>query len=91
MNVFLIALLQTLKIIVDIYFFIIIISSLISWVQPNPYNPIVQFLNKITIPVYNVIRRTIPTTFGMIDIAPLIVCIILIFLSKLITNSIYAL
>ncbi|MDR2342410.1 MAG: YggT family protein [Campylobacteraceae bacterium] len=91
MNVFLIALFQTLKMIVDIYLFIVVISSLISWVQPNPYNPVVQFLNKITIPVYNIIRRAIPTTFGMIDIAPLIVCIILIFLSKLITNLIYAL
>jgi YggT family protein len=89
MNAFLISLLQTLKALINIYFFIIIISSLISWVQPNPHNPLVQFLHKVTEPVYALIRKVIPTTFGMIDLAPLIVCIILIFISNLITN-IYA-
>ncbi|MDR0408172.1 MAG: YggT family protein [Campylobacteraceae bacterium] len=90
MNALLISLLQTLEIIIKIYLLVIVISSLISWVQPNPYNPLVQFLRSITEPVYAIIRRIIPTTFGMIDIAPLIVCIILIFLDNLIMNFIYA-
>ncbi|MDR1285074.1 MAG: YggT family protein [Campylobacteraceae bacterium] len=90
MNALLLSLLQTLRVLINIYLFVIILSSLISWVQPNPYNPLVQFLRRVTEPVYALIRRVIPTTFGMIDIAPLIVCVVLIFISNLITNFIYA-
>jgi YggT family protein len=65
---------------------IIIISALISWVRPDPYNPIVRTLRSLTEPVYGFIRKVIPTTFGMIDIAPMIVLLILIFLNNLIAR-----
>jgi YggT family protein len=58
-----------------IYIWVIIIAALLSWVRPDPYNPIVQFLTRITEPAYYFVRRLIPTTFNGIDFAPLIIII----------------
>ena len=66
--------------IVSLYKWVIIISALISWVRPDPYNPIVQMLYRLTEPAYAFVRRFIPTVFGGMDLAPLIVILVLIFL-----------
>jgi YggT family protein len=58
-----------------IYIWVIIIAALLSWVRPDPYNPIVQFLTRITEPAYYFVRRLMPTTFNGIDLAPLIIII----------------
>ena len=58
-----------------IYIWVIIIAALLSWVRPDPYNPIVQFLTRITTPAYQLVRRMMPTTFNGIDLAPLIIII----------------
>lgn len=63
--------------VIQIYIFIIIARALISWVEPNPYNPIVQFLYKITEPVLRPIRRILPLRGMGFDISPLIAIIIL--------------
>ncbi|MDR3346945.1 MAG: YggT family protein [Campylobacteraceae bacterium] len=86
MNTVLISLLQTLQIIINIYIWIIIAAALISWIRPNPYNKIVQLLYALTAPAYNLVRRVIPTTFGMIDIAPMIIILALIIISNLLTS-----
>ena len=69
----LIAIAKILDMVISLYLWIVIIAALITWVRPDPYNPIVQFLYKATEPVYALIRRFIPTNFGGFDIAPLIV------------------
>ena len=66
--------------IVSLYKWVIIISSLLSWVRPDPYNPIVQMLNRLTEPAYALVRRFIPTVVGGMDLAPIIIIFILIFL-----------
>ena len=66
------AIANILNMVIGLYIWIVIISALISWVRPDPYNPIVQILYKLTEPVYALIRRYIPTNFGGMDIAPLI-------------------
>ncbi len=71
---------RILDIALTIYMWIVIISALLTWVNPDPYNPIVKFFRSATEPVYRFIRRFIPTNFGMIDIAPLIVIFIIMFL-----------
>ena len=86
MNTLLISILQFINVIIGIYIWVVIIAALITWVQPNPYNPIVRFLYSITEPVYAFIRRYIPTNFGGIDIAPIIVILALQFLQILINN-----
>ncbi|MCJ7765276.1 MAG: YggT family protein [Thiovulaceae bacterium] len=59
----------------SIYIWVIIIAALLSWVRPDPNNPIVQFLARITEPAYYFVRRFMPTTFNGIDLAPLIIII----------------
>ena len=59
---------------------IMIIRALLTWVNPDPYNPIVQMLNRLTEPAYSLVRRFIPTVFGGMDLAPVIIIFILIFL-----------
>jgi len=63
-----------------LYKWVVIISALISWVRPDPYNPIVQMLYRLTEPAYALIRKYIPTVFGGMDLAPMILILILIFL-----------
>ncbi|MCI0500139.1 MAG: YggT family protein [Epsilonproteobacteria bacterium] len=58
--------------IITLYKWIIIISALLSWVQPDPYNPIVQMLYRLTEPAYVFVRRLIPTVIGGIDLSPLV-------------------
>lgn len=69
----------------EIYMWIIIISALISWVNPDPYNPIVRFLHSVTEPVLRPIRRRIGILSG-IDIAPLVIILIILFIQKFILH-----
>jgi len=66
--------------VLSLYKWVIIISALLSWVRPDPNNPIMQVLYKLTEPAYALIRRFIPTVFGNIDLSPVILLLILIFL-----------
>lgn len=66
--------------IVFVYTWVVIISALITFVQPNPYNPVVQTLSRLTNPVYRLLRRFVPTIFGGIDLAPFFIVILLQFL-----------
>jgi YggT family protein len=72
--------------VIGLYKWVIIISSLLSWVRPDPYNPIVQMLDRLTTPVYAMVRKVIPTIFGGMDIAPLIVIFALIFLETFLSK-----
>ncbi len=71
---------RVLDIILEIYMWVIIIRALISWVSPDPYNPIVQVLTRLTEPVLKPIRKLVPPYKVGIDFSPLIAVIIIIFL-----------
>ncbi len=73
------ALAMVLNIAITAYIWIIVIRALLSWVSPDPYNPIVRFLTAATEPVLGPIRRRLPYMGGL-DISPVIVILILIFL-----------
>ena len=62
-----------------IYMWIIVARALISWVNPDPWNPIVQFLQKATEPVLYPIRRRLGWRMGL-DLSPIIALLIIIFL-----------
>ena len=66
----------------NLYIWAFIISALLSWVNPDPYNPIVRFLYNITEPVLARLRRLIPLQFGGIDLTPMIVILAIIFLQN---------
>lgn len=72
----------------SIYMWIIIISALISWVNPDPYNPIVRFLHSVTDPVLRPIRRRLGLSMG-IDISPMIVILVIMFIKYFIVASIF--
>jgi len=63
---------SVLDILLTAYMWIIIIRALLSWVNPDPYNPIVRFLYAATEPVLRPIRRMMPMSMGL-DLSPLIV------------------
>jgi YggT family protein len=71
-----------------IYMWIIIIRALISWVNPDPYNPIVSFLYRATDPLLSRVRRVIPN-LGGIDLSPMIVILVIIFLQRFVVNSLF--
>jgi YggT family protein len=62
------------------YMWVLIIRALISWVNPDPWNPIVQFLYRITEPVLRPIRQRLPMTG--IDFSPIIVILAIMFLQR---------
>ena len=74
--------------VLTIYMWIIIVSALISWVSPDPYNPIVRFLYSVTDPVLRPIRRRLGVTMG-IDISPLIVILLIMFIKHFIVASLF--
>jgi YggT family protein len=65
-----------------IYLYIIIIGALISWVNPDPFNPIVRFLRKATGPLFFWLRWNIPLVFGGVDFSPIIAIALIIFLDN---------
>ncbi|HEV8718496.1 MAG TPA: YggT family protein [Candidatus Binatia bacterium] len=84
---FLAALAQVLGMLLRIYMWIIIIRALVSWVSPDPYNPIVQFLRSATDPVLYRVRRWLPVSFGGIDFSPIIVIAAILFLEVFLVGS----
>jgi len=77
------ALAYVLNILITVMFYIIIARAIISWVNPDPHNPFVQFLYKTTEPILYPIRKILPLNFRFgIDISPMIAILILLFLQK---------
>ncbi len=70
----------------ELYKWVIIIAALITWVNPDPSNPVVQVLRRLTEPVYSYIRRYVPTVIGGIDLAPIIIIFAIIFIQQLLMN-----
>ena len=83
---FIVALAKILDIALTLYMWIIIFRAVISWVNPDPYNPIVRFLYRATEPVLEPIRRWIPLNVG-IDISPIVVILIIIFLQHFLVKT----
>jgi len=84
---FLIAIAKVLDIGLSLYMWIVIAQAVISWVNPDPYNPIVRFLYSVTEPVLYNVRRRLPVYFGGLDFSPIIVIIVIIFLRTFLVQS----
>ena len=67
--------------------FITIARAVLSWVSPDPYNPIVRFIHNVTEPVLYRIRRRVPMMFGGMDFSPIAVILIIIFLRIFVVES----
>jgi len=77
MDILVSAIFQVLQAVLSIYFWIVIGRAVISWVNPDPYNPIVRFLHNATDPVFDRIRRILPLQFGGMDFTPIALLIII--------------
>jgi YggT family protein len=86
---FLMAIARILDIGLSLYMWVIIARAVISWVSPDPYNPIVRFLNSITEPVLYRVRRYIPVYFGGFDFSPILVILGIIFIQSFLIQSLY--
>lgn len=72
----------------NIYMWIVVARAVISWVNPDPYNPIVRFLYQATEPLLYRIRRTIPMPMTGIDFSPIIVFVAILFLDSFLVPTI---
>lgn len=78
--------------VLNIYFIIVIAGALISWVNPDPYNPIIRFLKNVTEPIYVYIRRYIPFVYlGGFDLSPIVVILAIQLLKYALVRNLYLL
>ena len=70
-----------------LYMWIVIIRALLSWVNPDPYNPVVRFLYRVTEPVLRPVRRLIPMGNIGIDVSPVIVIVVIYVLQNFVVRS----
>ena len=71
------------------YMWVIIIRAVLSWVNPDPYNPIVRAIASITDPVLSWLRRRFPLMAGSIDFSPLLVIFVIYFLRSFLVKTLY--
>ncbi len=83
----LVALAKVLSLVLTIYMWVIIARAVLSWVSPDPYNPIVRFIHGLTEPVLSQVRRRLPLVFGGIDLTPMAVLLVIIFLETFVVSS----
>ena len=81
------AMAKILHVVLQLYMWVIIARAILSWVNPDPYNPIVRFLYNVTEPVLYNIRRHIPSDFGGIDFSPMLVILAIMFLDYFLVPS----
>ena len=80
-----VAIAKVLNLLISVYTLVIIASVLISWVNADPYNPIVKILRQLTQPVFMLVKRALPRSlrYSRIDISPLIVLIVLMLIETI--------
>ena len=87
---FLQAVASVLDTVLTLYFWVVIISALLSWVNPDPYNPIVRILRNLTEPVFYRIRRWLPFTYmGGMDFSPIVLLLAIQFVKIFLVQTLY--
>lgn len=84
---FLMAAAKVMDVVLLFFMWVVIARAILSWVNPDPYNAIVRFINNVTEPVLYPIRSRLPINFGGIDFSPIIVFLVVIFLRTFVVNS----
>ena len=81
---------RLLETVINLYTIVIVISALLSWVNPDPYNPVVRALRSLTEPLYYRIRKRFPFVFiNGFDLSPLMVLLILQLFNGVVVTSLY--
>lgn len=88
MDTFLFAIIQLTHSIISLYIWVVIIAAVVSFIQPDPRNPIVEILNRLTQPVFAFVRKKLPfVVFSGIDLSPLVIIFGLQFIDTLLVRS----
>ncbi|MCK4441034.1 MAG: YggT family protein [Sulfurovaceae bacterium] len=91
MSALIFAIVQLIHSIISMYIWVIIISAVLSFVQPDPRNPIVDILNRLTFPVFNFVRQKLPfVVYSGIDLSPIVIIFGLQFIDTLLMRSVMA-
>lgn len=83
------ALANLINLVLVAYMWIIIARAIISWVSPDPYNPIVRFLYRVTEPVLRPVRYRLPTVAMGLDLSPMVVLLAIYFLREFLVQVLY--
>ena len=81
------ALAVVLDLALTLYLWIVVARAVLSWVSPDPFNPIVRFINNVTEPILYPIRARLPVHFGGIDLSPIVVFLGIIFIRTFVVNT----
>ncbi len=81
------ALATVINIVLNTLLFIILVNAILSWVRPDPYNPIVSFLDRVSDMVCDPVRRLFPTQVSGIDFAPFIAMLAIVLLQQFLVRS----
>jgi YggT family protein len=87
MGNFLGAVARLLDLVLWAYMWLIIIRALLSWVNPDPWNPVVQFLTRVTEPVLAPLRRRLPSWRMGIDLSPLVAILAIYFVQWFLVDT----
>jgi len=88
-NYFFVALANLVNVVIVAYIWIIIARAILSWVNPDPYNPIVRFLHRVTEPVLRPVRERLGAFQVGLDFSPMIVILVLYFLKEFLVPVLY--
>jgi YggT family protein len=80
-----------LEVLLNVLGIILIVNALLSWVRPDPSNPIVRFLDQVSDAVCDPIRRLLPTVVGGLDLAPMIALGVIWVLQMVVVRSLHEL
>ena len=78
-----------LDMLLNLYFWLIFARAILSWIRPDPYNPVVRIVSKLVDPVTDRISKIIPTRIGAIDIAPFVLMLAIIFAQKFLVATLF--
>jgi len=91
MSALIFAIVQLIHSIISMYIWVIIISAVLSFIQPDPRNPIVDILNRLTLPVFSFVRQKLPfVVFSGIDLSPIVIIFGLQFIDTMLMRSVMA-
>jgi len=82
---------SVLDMLLTLYMWIVIVQAIVSWVNPDPFNPIVRFLYQVTEPVFYRIRRALPLVFGGMDLTPVVVILAIVFMKSFLVTTLHQL
>ncbi|MGB9712454.1 MAG: YggT family protein [Dissulfurimicrobium sp.] len=80
---------SVIDLVLGFYMWVLIVRAVVSWVNPDPYNPLVRILYGITDPLMYRVRRFLPLVFGSIDLTPMVLIIVIVFLRGFLVPTLY--